>query len=174
MAGQRLTDKTALEQQTGSGDLFMLVDVNDTTGSAAGTSKKIDSKYIIQTDKISISNAEVLALQTTPKTLVGALSGYMITPLNLTVIVTYVSGAETSLSSLIIGYSNASSSNYWQSMGRFYGNSTTDRTYVIPGSTAITLTESAINKPFIMWTNGAFNGTWTADAYITYSYTKIL
>jgi hypothetical protein len=43
MAGQRLTDKTALEQQTGSGDLFMVVDVNDTTGSAAGTSKKIDS-----------------------------------------------------------------------------------------------------------------------------------
>ena len=44
MAGQRLTDKTALEQQTASGDLFYVVDVNDTTGSAAGTSKKIDSK----------------------------------------------------------------------------------------------------------------------------------
>ena len=52
MAGQRLTDKTALAEQTGSGDLFMVVDVNDTTGSAAGTSKKIDSKFVIQTDKI--------------------------------------------------------------------------------------------------------------------------
>ena len=41
MAGQRLTDKTALEQQTASGDLFMVVDVNDTTGSAAGTSKRL-------------------------------------------------------------------------------------------------------------------------------------
>ena len=37
MAGQKLTDKSALEEQTGSGDLFMVVDVNDTTGSAAGT-----------------------------------------------------------------------------------------------------------------------------------------
>jgi hypothetical protein len=33
MAGQRLTDKTALEQQAGSGDLLLVVDVSDTTGS---------------------------------------------------------------------------------------------------------------------------------------------
>jgi len=80
MAGQRLTDKTALAEQTGSGDLFMVVDVNDTTGSAAGTSKKIDAKYIIQTDKFSLSNAEIKLLSTaaSPKTLVGAkwLYGY--------------------------------------------------------------------------------------------------
>ena len=31
MANQRLTDKTALGQQTGSGDLYMIVDVSDTT-----------------------------------------------------------------------------------------------------------------------------------------------
>ena len=48
MAGQRLTDKTALEEQAGSGDLLMVVDVNDTTGSAQGTSKKMDFKYVIQ------------------------------------------------------------------------------------------------------------------------------
>ena len=62
MANQKLTDKTALGEQTGSGDLFMVVDVSDTTGSAAGTSKKIDSKFVIQTDKISLSNAEAQAL----------------------------------------------------------------------------------------------------------------
>ena len=45
MAGQRLTDKSALENHTGSGDLYMVVDVSDTTGSAAGTSKKLDSKF---------------------------------------------------------------------------------------------------------------------------------
>ena len=56
MAGQRLTDKTALEQQAGSGDLLMVVDVNDTTGSSAGTSKKFDTKFLLQTDKISLSN----------------------------------------------------------------------------------------------------------------------
>ena len=56
MAGQRLTDKTALAEQTGSGDLYMVVDVNDTTGSSAGTSKSIDSKFVIQTDKFSLNN----------------------------------------------------------------------------------------------------------------------
>ena len=44
MAGQRLTDKSALVTTPGTGDLLMIVDVNDTTGSAAGTSKKIDNK----------------------------------------------------------------------------------------------------------------------------------
>ena len=70
MAGQRLTDKTALEEQLGSGDLFMVVDVNDSTGSAQGTSKKFDTKFLLQTDKISISNAEYQALNSSPKTLV--------------------------------------------------------------------------------------------------------
>ena len=51
MANVKLTDKTALEEQLGSGDLFMVVDVNDTTGSSAGTSKKFDTKYLIQTEK---------------------------------------------------------------------------------------------------------------------------
>ena len=62
MSGQRLTDKTALEQQAGSGDLLMVVDVNDTTGSPEGTSKKMDFKYVIQTDKFSLTNAEVKLL----------------------------------------------------------------------------------------------------------------
>lgn len=40
MANQRMTDLASLEQQTGSGDLYLVVDVSDTTGSSAGTSKK--------------------------------------------------------------------------------------------------------------------------------------
>ena len=75
MAGQRLTDKTALEEQAGSGDLLMVVDVNDTTGSAQGTSKKMDFKYVIQTDKYSVTNQQVQSLHTDSKILVGALSG---------------------------------------------------------------------------------------------------
>ena len=114
MAGQRLTDKTALDQQTGSGDLYMVVDVNDTTGSAAGTSKKIDSKYVIQTDKFSLSNAEVKALHTSSKTLVGALSGYMVTPLSCTVLCTADAGdLETSNKNLYLGYAPISTVNYW-------------------------------------------------------------
>ena len=113
MAGQRLTDKTALDQQTGSGDLFMVVDVNDTTGSSAGTSKKIDSKYVIQTDKFSLSNAEVLALDSTPKTLIGALSGYMPTIYNVTILCTYASATEASSKAMLFGFEDSSDLDYW-------------------------------------------------------------
>ena len=100
MANQKLTDKTELAEQAGSGDLLMVVDVSDTTGSSAGTSKKTDFKYVIQTDKISVSNAEAKSLDSTPKTLVGALSGYMITVYNVTILVTHASPNESSNANL--------------------------------------------------------------------------
>ena len=177
MAGQRLTDKTALEQQTGSGDLFMVVDVNDTTGSAAGTSKKINSKYIIQTDKISVSNAEIQDLSSNEKTLVGALSGYMVTPISVTMLCTYNAPAtETSSNNLYFGFDDSTDSSYWLHIRDAMNGKTTNVTYVSspeppPGGTCTT---SIINKPFIIWSNAAFNGGWTADFYVTYAYTKIL
>ena len=97
---QRLTDKTALDEQAGSGDLLMVVDVNDTSGSASGTSKKQDFKYVIQTDKFSLNNTEVQALNSTSKTLVGALSGYMPTVYHVTVLCTYASATESSSNNL--------------------------------------------------------------------------
>ena len=177
MAGQRLTDKTALEQQTGSGDLFMVVDVNDTTGSAAGTSKKIDSKYIIQTDKISVSNAEIQDLSSNEKTLVGALSGYMVTPISVTMLCTYNAPAtESSSNNLYFGFDDSTDSSYWLHIRDAMNGKTTNVTYVSspeppPGGTCTT---SIINKPFIIWSNAAFNGGWTADFYVTYAYTKVL
>ena len=72
MAGQRLTDKTALGRNTASDDKLMVVDTSDTTGSSVGTSKKVDAKYIIQTDKVDLSNSEYIALNTTEKVLVAA------------------------------------------------------------------------------------------------------
>jgi len=177
MAGQRLTDKTALEEQAGSGDLLMLVDVSDTTGSSAGTSKKTDFKYVIQTDKISLSNAEVqdLTHAGSPKTLVGALSGYMVTPLNVTILVTYASATESSNSSLYLGYDSSSNSQYWVSMGRFMNGITTSNTYILASeSGSAAHNASILNKPFLMWSSAAFNGGWSCDVYITYAYTKVL
>ena len=47
MAGQRLTDKTALTTTPGTGDLLMIVDVNDTTGSLFQKSKPLNqAKYL--------------------------------------------------------------------------------------------------------------------------------
>ena len=177
MAGQRLTDKTALEQQAGSGDLLMVVDVNDTTGSSEGTSKKMDFKYVIQTDKFTLSNADIQALNTTPKTLVGALSGYMVTPFNVTILTTYAASTETSATNLFLGYDSSQNTLYWDNISRMMYNKTTSNTFVQGGAVtagAGVYTASIINRPFEMWSSAAFNGGWSADVYVTYAYTKVL
>tara|TARA_R100000655_G_scaffold25878_2_gene53420 strand:- start:8612 stop:9145 length:534 start_codon:yes stop_codon:yes gene_type:complete len=177
MAGQRLTDKTALTQQAGSGDLLMVVDVSDTTGSAEGTSKQMDFKYVIQTDKISVSNAEIQALDSTPKTLVGALSGYMITPISATFLVTYAASTDNANKNIYLGYDDSTTTNYWDFSERFMSGQTTDNAYVFGGNVPSRYpirTSSILNTPFIIWSNGAFNGGFTMDVYITYSYTKVL
>jgi hypothetical protein len=176
MAGQRLTDKTSLDEQAGSGDLLMLVDVSDTTGSAAGTSKKTDFKYVIQTDKFSLNNTEVQALHTTPKTLVGALSGYMVTPFSVTMLVTYASSTESSSNNLMFGFDSSDDNAYWYQIRDVMNGKTTDITYVtsayLPsGGSCAT---SILNKPFVMWSNAALNGGWSCDVYVTYAYTKII
>ena len=176
MPNQRLTDKTALNEQVGSGDLLMVVDVNDTTGSSSGTSKKMDFKYLMQTDKISLSNAEAQALNTTPKTLVGALSGYMITVYNVTFLVSTPSGIETANKYMYMGYDNSTSTSYWAAHRSFMYNLNDDRAFSFspfPPSGG-TIDGTLLNKPFIIWSSGAFNGDWTADVYVTYAYTKVL
>tara|TARA_R100000781_G_scaffold15136_1_gene12507 strand:- start:696 stop:1226 length:531 start_codon:yes stop_codon:yes gene_type:complete len=176
MAGQRLTDKTALEEQAGSGDLLMVVDVNDTTGSAQGTSKKMDFKYVIQTDKYSLNNTEVQDLDTTSKTLVGALSGYMVMPLSVTVLCTYAAVAEASNKNLYFGWDASQDLLYWDYGSRFMGAKSADASYVFAGAQpgAGVDAGSLINKSFKMWSNGAFTGGWSCDVYMTYAYTKVL
>lgn len=176
MAGQRLTDKTALEEQLGSGDLLMVVDVNDTTGSAEGTSKKYDSKFLMQTDKFSLSNAEIQALSSTPKTLVGALSGYFINVFQVTIFVTYASSTESSSKDLHLTYDTSVSSTNWTIIRDAMNGKTTDITFVLnsSGSTAGACNTSILNKPFMMSASGAFNGGWSADVYVTYNYIKML
>ena len=181
MAGQRLTDKTALEEQLGSGDLLMVVDVNDTTGSAAGTSKKYDAKFLMQTDKISVSNAELQAMKAdgsagTFKTLVGALSGYMITIYNVNVIVTYAASTESSAENLYFGYESDTILQYWGYSRRFMNGITLDITASFAAQTPSngTCSTSILNKPFLMYSSGAFNGGWSCDVYVTYAYTKVL
>ena len=176
MAGQKLTDKTALEEQLGSGDLFMVVDVNDTTGSSAGTSKKFDTKFLIQTDKISVSNAEYQDLDSSPKTLVGALSGYMITVYNVTILSNYTSSAESSSNDLFITYDTSSTSSYWKYVRDFMNAKTTNVSWSFAGDPLAggTCTTSLLNKPLMLFSSAAFNGDLTLEVYVTYAYTKVL
>jgi len=175
MANQKLTDKTALNEQVGSGDLLMVVDVNDTTGSASGTSKKMDFKYLMQTDKISVTNAEI-DLNSNPKTLVGALSGYMITVFNVTILTTYAAASESSNASLYLTYDTSDSLNYWSFYRRFMNLVTTDASFsfaAVPSASGSCKT-TLLNKPFSLQSSSDFNGGWSADVYVTYAYTKVL
>ena len=153
----------------------MVVDVSDTTGSSAGTSKKIDAKYLLQTDKISVSNAEYQALNTSPKTLVGALSGYMITVYNVTILCDYTSTAESSSNDLYLGYVTTTAA-HWKYVRDFMNGQTKDSTWCFTSNPPLagTCAESILNKPFLLFSNAAFNGDLTLEVYVTYSYTKVL
>ncbi len=180
MAGQRLTDKSAITQ-LGTGDLLMAVDVSDTTGSSAGTSKKIEAEYIIQTDKITISNAEFQAMDDsggagTFRVLLSAPgSGFMLVPLNITIIAT-ASVGETSNSNLFFGWDSSQTLNYWETNVRFMRNVTATRTFCFTGSQASTGAEASSieNKQLVAYSSANFNSTdMTADVYITYKIMKL-
>tara|TARA_R100001440_G_scaffold72154_1_gene95701 strand:- start:154 stop:699 length:546 start_codon:yes stop_codon:yes gene_type:complete len=181
MAGQKLTDKSAIDH-LGTGDLFMTVDVSDTTGSTAGTSKKMDAKYSLITDKISISNADFLAMRTGSgasdfKTLVAAPgTGFMIIPVNLTMLVTYAAPTQTGLINLFVGYNPTTVSYYAIQARNFMRNITTSSTFIYPTIPAINGSHSASieNQPLVMYSSNPFSGGFSADAYITYKIQKIL
>ena len=169
MAGQRLTDKTSLANNTGTGDLLMVVDISDTTGSSAGTSKKVDSQYIIQTDILSVN----LDLDSTPKTIVSAPgSGKMIQPLTITFIYTYGSAPVTSSNYLYISYDSSSTSNYLVRQRDWLKSETADRTYVFGAGEATTgdgtCTASIDNKPLIAYNSVDLEGDGTIKCIVTY------
>ena len=180
MAGQRLTDKTALNNHTGSGDLYMVVDVSDTTGSSAGTSKKLDSKFVIQTDKVTVSAAEFGAMDGTGgagnfKTLVSAPgSGYAIVPLNLVVVVTGTSSPSPANVTLYAGFLNNSTTVYVYKKSKFMQNLGTNNTLVMAkDGNAYSNTATIDNLAFYLYSSANFGGNFGADVYITYQIIKL-
>jgi len=125
MAGQRLTDKSSLTTTPGTGDLLMIVDVNDTTGSADGTSKKIDNKFFLQTDKITISNAEFLDLHTDGRILVSSPgAGFAIIPISVYCKQTVGASGNNTTMGITIGHKNKETDYYWSST-RFWPKTST-------------------------------------------------
>ena len=177
MANQRLTDKTALTQNLASDDKLMLVDVSDTTGSSAGTSKKVDSKYIIQTDVLSYTSVQVRALNATPQTLVAApASGFFVQPIAVTCICTFVSTASALTGYLYMGYGTPSGTNYLISQRDFNKNESASRTFIL-GITAPadgTFVGTIDAQALMMNASADFaTGDWTMKVYITYQIVKI-
>ena len=181
MAGQRLTDKTALAQPTASDDKLMVVDTSDTTGSSAGTSKKIDAKYIIQTDKIAVSNSDLQAMDNTGGAgtfvqLVGAPgSGYFILPLSVQIHCTYAASTESTNKNMFISFDPTDQVNYWGQVSRIMSSRTTNYVYMsfFRTSSSLALYDASIeNLPLKLSSNGNFNGGWSANVYVTYQIVK--
>tara|TARA_R100000781_G_scaffold60011_2_gene38353 strand:+ start:614 stop:1147 length:534 start_codon:yes stop_codon:yes gene_type:complete len=176
MAGQKLTDKSALANHTGTGDLYMIVDVSDTTGSSAGTSKKLDSKYVIQTDKISLADSVFHALNSTPHTLVAAPgAGYAIVPLSCQIYIDY--GTTGTSARITVAVTHNPADGYaWGYISDFMRGISTDVTY-IPTIGGITSTANGgiDNVALQLYADDNFHGSvdWTGLAYVTYQIIKL-
>tara|TARA_R100000781_G_scaffold15153_1_gene12519 strand:+ start:394 stop:945 length:552 start_codon:yes stop_codon:yes gene_type:complete len=177
MAGQRLTDKTAMTTTPGTGDLLMVVDVNDTTGSAAGTSKKIDNKFFLQTDKISITNAEFLAMYSDGRTVVSSPgAGFAIIPINVYCEYTEGSSANTNTVELTFGHTNKSTQYYWDTNRYWmdspsYNGSTQSYSGGAPSTRGLTQTGTIEDKGLYAYFKGSAptgGATGTLVLYVTY------
>jgi|TARA_R100000329_G_scaffold5253_1_gene6877 hypothetical protein len=174
MAGQRLTDKTALAEPTASGDQLMIVDVSDTTGSSAGTSKKISAKYVIQTDIVTGN----LDLNSNPLTLVAVPgSGYIVQPLTITVLYTFNTIASPTTNYLYISYDSSSTAQYLVRQRDFIRNDTASRTYQFGASdfnpSDGVYAGSIDNRALVMYTTADLGGNGSFKAYVTYQIVKI-
>jgi hypothetical protein len=176
MAGQRLTDKTALANNPTSTDLFMVVDVSDTTGSAEGTSKKVISEYVLATEKVTVDNSEFLLLNTTGKTLV-ANKGANKVIIPESVYCEYDEGATPNTATVTptIGFVDQSSTYYWDQQ-RFGFDSPTynGKSWLFsggnPASRGVNAIASLSDLPLFFYFTGTPTGgsTGTINIWTTY------
>tara|TARA_R110002020_G_scaffold92899_2_gene224478 strand:- start:21906 stop:22427 length:522 start_codon:yes stop_codon:yes gene_type:complete len=172
MAGQRLTDKTQYSDNLASDDLLMMVDVSDTTGSSAGTSKQTRNHFIIQTDKVA-GNLDLLS---NPLTLVAPpATGFAIQPITMTILFKYVS-ASTATGYVYISYDSSSTSNFLVRQRDLYKSETADRTYVFGADAAAsadgTYAGNIDSKGLYLYGMN-LSGTSTFDVYTTYQLIKV-
>ena len=174
MAGQRLTDKgTFGTTPIANDDLLMGVDISDSTGSSAGTSKSLKANRLITTVTSSLDSAAVNDLSSTPLGLFNPGAGFIVIPQTVVCICTHVGVNETNGEYLYIGYDKATSgtTNYWERHRDFYLNEGADRTFVFSGNTSVpadgTYAASISGKHLELWSGAAFNGNWTMKVYAT-------
>ena len=182
----KVTDLTELATTADNGDFLHIIDTSDTTGGAAGTSKKVLISNLpsgggggieIVSTKVSVDNAAVLAMKynDTPVTLKAAEAGKIIMPLNILVVGTQAGATESSSDNLHIGWDAASSTTsdyYWYSRDWMNGVASGTRTSFGGGPDNAAATNmydfSLVNKPFQAWCSDVFNGGWSMDIYLNY------
>ena len=174
MAGQRLTDKTALGQITANNDLFHVVDVSDTTGNANGTSKKLEAKYLITTDVVTGN----LDLNTNPLTLVAQPGlGNIIQPITITVLYDYGSVPSPTANNMYINYNSGVAGTYFAFQRDFIRNDSADRTYQFGGANSNppdgVYPGTIENRALVMWATADLGGNGAFKVYVTYQIVKL-
>ena len=122
---KRVTDLTALTVTPAADDVLVIVDKNDTSSGADGTSKKIDNKFFIQTDKVTIDNTAFKALHTDGFELVASPgTGFAIIPISVYIEQTPGGTPNDSAMGTTVGHINKDANYYWSST-RFWPKDTT-------------------------------------------------
>lgn len=182
----KVTDLTELAVTPANDDVLHIIDVSDTTGGAAGTSKKVLISNLpsaggggieIVSTKVSVDNAAVLAMKysNTPVTLKAAEAGKIIMPVSLLVVATQAGATESSSDDLRIGWDAATSTTgqyYFNSRDWMNGVASGTRTSFSGGpdnaSSPNMYDISLVNQPFQAWCSDVFNGGWSMDIYLNY------
>tara|TARA_R110002020_G_scaffold29237_5_gene92332 strand:- start:116 stop:643 length:528 start_codon:yes stop_codon:yes gene_type:complete len=175
MAGQRLTEKTALAANLASADLLMCVDTSDTTSSPQGTSKKVLNKYVIQTDIVDMAASDFHTLATTPVTLVAVPgAGFATIPISCIVYVDYGSTGTSAKLNVYVGHTGTGTY-FWGSKSAFMQSITTDTANVMGIGNSVSAISSLDNLAVKIHASGNFHGSvdWTAKVYITYQIIKL-
>lgn len=178
----KLTDLDPLGTTPDSGDYLTVVDVSDTSGGAAGTSKKITYSNLgaggtLLTRTITLDNTDVANMRydTTPITLKGAEAGKIVVPVSCVCVATYGAGAEGSSFDLRMGWdASQSTTNQRWGEARDWMNGVASGTVstcfngTSSAGTNQKMTFSLTNVPFQIWSTGAFDGGWTMEVYFSY------
>ena len=178
MANQRLTDKSELAEPLNSADLLMCVDASDTTGSAAGTSKKVLNKYIIQTDKLALATAD-LDLASSPQTLIAPpAAGFAIQPLQIMVHCVSNTIPTTASNYLYIGFISGDTTNFYARQRDVFKSASSDQTYFLAGNFSTNQAAGAIDatpngKGLYLWSSVNLTGNWAMNVYTTYQLIKL-
>jgi hypothetical protein len=147
------------------------VDVSDTTGSASGTSKKIEAKNVIVTDAISISASDFQSMATSPVTLVAAQgSGWAILPLSVMACVAY--GTTTQTAKVNVYITHSTTPNYWSFKTGFMHNVASDATISFQQG-GLSAAATADNLPLKIQAASNFTFDATGIVYVSYQVVAI-
>lgn len=178
----KLTDLAALGTTPDSGDYLTVVDVSDTSGGAAGTSKKVTYANLgaggtLLTRTITLDNTDVANMRydTTPINLKAAEAGKIIVPVSCVCVATYGASTESSSADLRMGWDAATSTTndrWGESRDWMNGVSSGTVTACFGANNSAgnneKVTFSLTNVPFQIWSTTAFNGGWTMKVYFSY------